>query len=250
MTVAFDQHVNFAYSTVQAGSGVIGSTSGTTINIVNTLDLPDPAAGAYNVTVWPSGVNPTQANAEIMRVTAKSSATLTVTRAQEGTTALSVIAAGYQVALTMTSKLLTDIEAATTGGGGGGGGGGEIGYDQTTASVVVSSTTESAGTTVITCGAHTFDGAPVMVQFFCVNAIGGSAGLIVNLFEGSTQIARLLYNNSGSAGVIQCSYRFTPSAGSHTYKITAYISGSNATLTAGAGGTAGFSPMFVRFTKV
>ena len=119
--MAFDQHTNFAFSTVQAGSGVIGSTTGTTINIVNTADLPDPASGAYNVTVWPAGVNPTRANAEIMRVTAKTSTTLTVTRAQEATAALAVIAAGYQVALAMTAKLLTDIEAvAGTGGGGGG----------------------------------------------------------------------------------------------------------------------------------
>ena len=120
--MAFDQHTNFAYSTVQSGSGVIGSTTGTTINIVNTADLPDPTIGAYNVTVWPSGASPTSANAEIMRVTAKSGTTLTVTRAQEATAALAAIAAGYQVALAMTSKLLTDIEAvAGTGGGGGGG---------------------------------------------------------------------------------------------------------------------------------
>ena len=105
--MAFDQHTNFAYSTVQTGSGVIGSTTGTTINIVNTADLPDPALGPYNVTVWPSAVNPTRANAEIMRVTAKSGTTLTVTRAQEATTALAAIAAGYQVALAMTAKLLT-----------------------------------------------------------------------------------------------------------------------------------------------
>ena len=118
--MAFDQHTNFAFSLVQAGSGVIGSATGTTIVIVNALDLPDPAVGAYNVTVWPAGVSPTRVNAEIMRVTAKTATTLTVTRAQEGTTALSAIAAGFQVALTMTSKLLRDIEAvAGTGGGGG-----------------------------------------------------------------------------------------------------------------------------------
>ena len=152
--MAFDQHINFAYSTVQAGSGVIGSTSGTTIVIVNTLDLPDPAAGAYNVTVWPSGVNPTRANAEIMRVTAKSSTTLTVTRAQEGTTALAVIATGYQAALTMTSKLLTDIEAVAGTGGGTGGGASPYAHLQ---QVLPSGTNggSSAATTWTTCPLNT-----------------------------------------------------------------------------------------------
>ena len=122
--MAFDQHVNFGYSTVIAGSGVISSTSGTSLIINATGDLPDPASGgAYNVTVWPSATQPTASSAEIMRVTAKSGTTLTVTRAQEGTTALGSILAGYQVAATATKKLFTDIETAIPSGGGGGGSG-------------------------------------------------------------------------------------------------------------------------------
>ena len=110
--MTFDQHANFAFSSVQSGSGVIGSSSATSLTIASSGDLPNPSSGQYNITVWPAGQQPSSANAEIMRVTAKSGTTLTVTRAQEGTSALSGIAAGYQVALTMTSKLLTDIETA------------------------------------------------------------------------------------------------------------------------------------------
>ena len=110
--MSFDQHTNFAYSTLQASSGVIGSTSGTTLIIAASGDMPDPAVGQYNIVVWPASLQPLSSNAEIMRATAKSGTTLIVIRAQEGTTALSGIAAGYQVALTMTSKLLTDLEAA------------------------------------------------------------------------------------------------------------------------------------------
>ena len=109
--MSFDQHKNFAYSTVQSGSGVIGSSSSTSLTIASSGDLPDPSLGQYNITVWPASQQPSTVNAEIMRVTAKSGTTLTVTRAQEGTSALTAIAAGYQVALTMTSKLLTDLEA-------------------------------------------------------------------------------------------------------------------------------------------
>lgn len=111
--MSFDQHVNFAYSTVQPGSAVIGSTSATTLIIGGTNDLPNPASGQYNIVVWPTGVQPAVSNAEIMRVTGKSGTTITVLRAQEGTSALSGIASGYQLDLAMTAKLLTDIE--TTG---------------------------------------------------------------------------------------------------------------------------------------
>lgn len=115
MSPSFDQHVNFAYTTVQAGSGVIGSGSGTSLVAALSTDLPDPALGQYNITVWPPALQPSTANAEIMRVTAKSGSTFTVTRAQEGSTALSGITAGFQVAQTVTRKLLADVEAIAGG---------------------------------------------------------------------------------------------------------------------------------------
>ena len=116
MSIAgFDQHTNFAYSTVQAGSGVIGSGTATTVTIASSGDLPDPALGPYNIVVWPASLQPLISNAEIMRVTAKSGATLTVTRAQEGTTALTSIASGYQVAQNITRKFFADIEAVLPG---------------------------------------------------------------------------------------------------------------------------------------
>ena len=193
MTVTFDQHVNFAYSTVQAVSGVIGSTSGTTINIVNTLDLPDLAAGAYNVTVWPSGVSPTRANAEIMRVTAKTATTLTVTRAQEGTAVLSAIAAGYQVALAMTQKLLTDIETAIPTGGGGGGGTGLL-YDS-------GEITASQPNFSITSIPATFHNLTLLLSLRGHNASGSlNVGVRFNSERGANyDSSRIRYNN-GAVG--------------------------------------------------
>ena len=138
----------------------------------------------------------------------------------------------------------------------GGSGTTEIGYDQVTASVTVSSATEASGTTVISCAAHTFDGNPVIATFFCPDASPANAAgkdILVSLFEGATQIGRLAYilnpaaSNLGLAlvGIL----RFTPTAGSHTYTVTACrLGGSNGTLIAGSGGTGGWNPMFIRFT--
>lgn len=68
----------------------------------------------FNCTAWPSGTQPTLANAEIIRVTVKATDTFTITRSQEGTSAKS-IAVGWQIAATVTAKLLSDIETASSG---------------------------------------------------------------------------------------------------------------------------------------
>lgn len=149
-----------------------------------------------------------------------------------------------------------------TGGGGGAGGptspGFEIGYDQITAPVTVSSTTEATGTTVITAAAHTFDGAPVIAEFFApaVSAAAATNGtVIISLFESTTQISRLgAVTNNAVAGVIDVpcclQLRFTPTAASHTYTVTAFEANGNATITAGALGTGAYSPAYLRFLKV
>lgn len=111
----YDPHNLMGASLVVTGSGVIGSTSGTTI-IVTTGEGVKFTVN-QNITVCPAGTLPTLhngtftgGNAEVMRITGISTDTLTVTRAQEGTTALSNIAIGFQVANTETPKVFTDLE--------------------------------------------------------------------------------------------------------------------------------------------
>lgn len=79
--------------------------------------------------------------------------------------------------------------------------------------------------------------------------------ITVCLFESTTQIGRLGANylsaNAQYYAVADYKYRFTPSAGSHTYTITAYVSSNtSSSIVAGAGGTGAFVPGFARFTKV
>lgn len=147
------------------------------------------------------------------------------------------------------------------GGSGGGGGtqGTELGYDQITGSVSIASSTEATGTTLITCAAHTFDGNPVFVDLFGYLQLSSVAtGHTICLFEGATQITRLfqLFIATATNSDIFCvraGYRFTPTAASHTYTITAFVNnttGTQATFSGGAGGVGAVSPAFVRFTKV
>lgn len=112
--MTFDPHRNFAYSTVATAPSP--ATSGTSL-VVQPGDgalFPQPSTdGAFNLTIWPAGAAPVASNAEIVRCTARSSDTLTITRAQESTSARAVIT-GDQIALTITAKIFTDIETQSS----------------------------------------------------------------------------------------------------------------------------------------
>lgn len=129
----------------------------------------------------------------------------------------------------------------------------EFGYDQITANVSVTSTTESSPTTVITCAAHVFDGGPVMAQFFTNSLVnGGASQTLLNLWEGASNLG-ILINQSGTsiAPASVGMYRFTPTAGSHSYVVNGWRAVANGTVTAAAGGAATTNdPAFIRFTKV
>lgn len=150
----------------------------------------------------------------------------------------------------------------------------EIGYDQvTTSSISIASTTEASPTTIIACASHTFDGAPVIVEF-CAPAVSTQtvtvlgAGVTVTpkasfyLFESTTEVTRLSVTaanmsltgtTTGTLSLIMAcagKQRFTPSAGAHTYILAATVGSGTGTVFSGAGGAATDAPTWIRFTKV
>lgn len=104
--MAYDVHSNFDYSTVLTAP--VPATTGTSL-VVQSGQGSLFATPPFNATVWPAGAQPTAANAEIVRVTNISTDTFTITRAQESSTARTVVV-GDQIAATITAKSLTDIE--------------------------------------------------------------------------------------------------------------------------------------------
>lgn len=102
-----DSHKNFAYSTVISAPSP--ATSGTSLTVYSGQGTLFPTV-PFNVVIWPTGANPLSTNAEIVRVTSISTDTFTITRAQEGSTARTIIV-GDNVAACITAKSLTDIEA-------------------------------------------------------------------------------------------------------------------------------------------
>ena len=88
-----DQIKNFAFSTVLTAPSP--ATSGTSLTVQSGDGAKFPTAPFYAV-CSPAGVQPSTTNAEIVRVTAVSTDTFTITRAQDSSTAMS-IAVGYQI---------------------------------------------------------------------------------------------------------------------------------------------------------
>lgn len=107
-----DAHKNFAVTSIVTAPSP--ATTGTSVTVATGRGAIFPTP-PFNAVIWPASGLPTPLNAEVVRVTAISTDTLTITRAQEGSTARTVIV-GDQIAASLTAKSLTDIESAAAGG--------------------------------------------------------------------------------------------------------------------------------------
>ena len=101
--MAFDTHANNVWSAVATAPSP--ATSGLSLIVTAGRGALFPAV-PFNCTVTGSAGNP-----EYVRVTAISTDTLTFIRAQEGSAARTIVV-GDTIAVTVTAKTLTDIEAA------------------------------------------------------------------------------------------------------------------------------------------
>lgn len=106
----FDAHANFAYGTVAITPAP--AISGGSLTLTSGQGALMPAV-PFNATVWAQDELATVGTAEIVRVTAITGDVLTITRAQEGSSART-IRPGDQFAATITAKTLTDVEVKTS----------------------------------------------------------------------------------------------------------------------------------------
>lgn len=101
-----DAHKNFAYSTVLTAPSPDISGTSLVVQAGDGAKFPTPP---FNATVWPASAQPTIENSEIIRVTAISTDTFTIVRNQEDSGA-EPIAVGYQIAATLTAKVMYEAE--------------------------------------------------------------------------------------------------------------------------------------------
>lgn len=149
---------------------------------------------------------------------------------------------------------LTDTQVVTASGGLV-----ELGYSQITSDVNITSVTAGSGTPIISALTVVCDGGPVLVEFFAPGVVapstsGGQAFL--SLYQDGSEKSRYWANISNPAAATQyapayLSYRTTPTAGSHTFDVRAFVSATTGTPRVSAGtATTAPSPAFLRVSKI
>lgn len=106
--MAVDAHSNFGFGTITTAPSPRDSGTSCNMSAADAASLP---AVPFNCVAVPRGVDPLSGTGEIVRVTANASGALTITRAQESTTA-KPIDVGWRLYNAATAKVFTDIEAA------------------------------------------------------------------------------------------------------------------------------------------
>lgn len=131
----------------------------------------------------------------------------------------------------------------------------EVTYAEITSDVTVTSSTEGTPDDVVSTGSVSYDGDPVMVTFSApaIRAWSATNPLRLSIWNDSTNLGIFAATAEPGAAGHPCSFsaRITPTAGSHTIKITGYLpsGGTNGKVFCGAGGTGNLGPASIRIIK-
>lgn len=106
--MALSSLANLAISTVATAPSP--ATSGTSLTVASGHGSRFPSSGSFPIVIWPTAANPDPSNAEIALCTAVSGDVLTITRAQEGSSARTVVV-GDQVMMSVTKAVLDGMAA-------------------------------------------------------------------------------------------------------------------------------------------
>lgn len=133
-----------------------------------------------------------------------------------------------------------------------GGSGIELDYAQITSnSGTISATTEATSVAIITGNSVAYDGTRNRIRAF-VPSIFPSVALNATfvLYRDSTVIGQI-YNGYGASNKYYLNIESfdTPAAGSHTYKVSAFVSTGNIIAQAGAGGAGAAVPAFLQVVR-
>jgi len=133
----------------------------------------------------------------------------------------------------------------------------EVAYVEKTTTVGVSAGSEGASDLILSDVARTYAAVPHVIDFYSplvATADAANAWLTLCLFDGGTALGflgRLKNTNvaSSTQAPVFARRRLTPSGGSHTYLIRAFVLGGPGSVGAGLGGSGTFLPMSLRIAK-
>lgn len=251
-----DVHSNFAYSLCATAPSP--ATSGTSLTVTSGEGARFPT-GSFDVVIWAAGAHPlwasggaTGGNFEICRATI-SGDVLTLTRAQSGSTARTIVV-GDQVMVATLKRAFTDIEALI----GSNAPGYEFDYveNTTNGATTITPTTAASASAYITGNSVAYDGSTrLKVEFFApVAQISAAQAIQCELYDGSTDLGTIFSMScvagSSNQDVTVYGVRFvTPSAASHTFSIRAWKTAGTAQIYSGPGGAGNYMPAYMRVTR-
>lgn len=139
--------------------------------------------------------------------------------------------------------------------------GSELDYVEKTSDTSITATSGATANTIVTGAAVSYDGSTVVLIEFQADGANpdtGAAGRLLDivLYDGSTELGILArVRTTGSGGNIMASpvrgaRRVTPSNGSHTYSVRAYVSAGTGSVYGGSGAAGNHMPCFMRITRV
>ena len=127
----------------------------------------------------------------------------------------------------------------------------QIAYAELTANISCPANTSAD---VVSSGAVTYDGKPILIEFYAPALdVGAPSGVsYLALYDGATELGWLALAAWGTVGgttPVLARRRLTPTPGSHTYRIRLGTSNTAGGIRASAGGPGLNLPAYIRITK-
>lgn len=132
----------------------------------------------------------------------------------------------------------------------------EVAYQEFITDIAVNATSVGTANVIVAAGSITYEAVPHLIEFYAPRWTAPAQACNVILLDGSTVLGTLTQfvasQNHPDPYVVR---RLTPTAGSHNYKVAAWLGGAGSgTMKASTGGAAGdagtFMPGFIRVTRV
>ena len=133
--------------------------------------------------------------------------------------------------------------------------GAELAYNQITVQTNVTGLSEAAPSLLIEGTSRTYDGAAVIIEFYTSGAyMSATSQIVFNLWDGTTDIGRIagVINATGYLTPVHGRRRITPTAGTHNFRVVAWLplAAGSGMVFAGSGAGAAYMPAFIRVTRV
>jgi hypothetical protein len=130
----------------------------------------------------------------------------------------------------------------------------QLDYAQITANTAaISATSEGTSVAIITGNSVLYDGSQVAIEVFIPSELSSANPVDATyvMYRDSSVLGQIKANSRGTGSGTPRFFKLfdTPAAGSHTYKVSAFVASGSVTIQAGAGGSGSLLPAYLRVSR-